>query len=271
MLVSIKEMHGNALQATDGEIGRVDEILFDDEGWTVRFLVVNTGNWLRNRKVLIGTPALGELDWKNRRMNVNLTRDQVENSPGTETNEPVSRQLEAQYYDYLGWPHYWVGVGLGGTTYYPGSLFGTTNDILNNHPEDDEVRNSDHNSDVQPGDIHLRSTNEIYGYQIEAADGVIGHVDDFIVDDKSWVVKHIAIETHKWWPGKKILLPPVWIESVLWPEAIMKVEVTREIVKHVPEWNTGETISTELEERLNSYYSTHRSVKVHEENPSILV
>jgi uncharacterized protein YrrD len=94
MLREVKRMHGDAIHARDGEIGRVDEILFDDEQWTVRYLIVDTGHWLQGRKVLIAPIALGALEPDRHILNVNLTRDQVEGSPGVDTNEPVSRQWE---------------------------------------------------------------------------------------------------------------------------------------------------------------------------------
>src|SRR5205809_6020840 len=109
MLRSASEWDGYSIQATDGEIGHVAEFLFDDEKWTIRYLVVDTGGWLPGRRVLISPIALGETDWPGHRLHVKLTRQQVEESPVIDTDKPVSRQHEVSYYQYYRWPYYWGG------------------------------------------------------------------------------------------------------------------------------------------------------------------
>src|ERR1043166_6310368 len=120
MLRSARELRGFGIQATDGEIGHVDQFFFDDAHWTVRYLVVDTGHWLPGRKVLIAPAAIGATDWAGRRLHVRLTRKQVENSPDIDTEKPVSRQQETEYAGYYGWTYRWVGPGPAGPLLYPG-------------------------------------------------------------------------------------------------------------------------------------------------------
>ena len=122
MLRNVKDLRGYAIRATDGVIGKVDDFYFDDEDWGIRYLVVDTGSWLSRRKVLISPIAVGHAGWMARRLPVALTRTQVEHSPDIDTRKPVSRQHEAEYFRYYGYPYYWGGGGLWGMGAYPGGL-----------------------------------------------------------------------------------------------------------------------------------------------------
>ncbi|MDQ2687426.1 MAG: PRC-barrel domain-containing protein [Armatimonadota bacterium] len=258
MLRELKELHGNALHATDGEIGSVDEVLFDDEHWTVRYLVVNTGDWLRCRRVLIAPSLLGTLDWDQHTLNVGLTRDQVEASPDVDTDAPVSRQWETDYHDHFALPYYWagpaqwggLGPGIAGMMGDPGALMASG--------EGDE-RLSQPVADEQPQDSHLRSTREVTGYGVVALDGHLGHIDDFIVDDEAWRIRFLAVDTRDWWPGKKVLLPTEWIGRILWPERTVAVEVTRDQVRSGPEWHPHTPITPAFEAELADYYARQRA------------
>ena len=115
----VKNLKGYAIGATDGDIGKLADFYFDDEFWTIRYLVAETGNWLLNRKVLISPFALGKADLSKERVNVALTKKQVEESPSMDTDMPVSGQHEALYLDYYGYPYYWEGPLLWGPTAYP--------------------------------------------------------------------------------------------------------------------------------------------------------
>jgi hypothetical protein len=264
MLISVKELHGSTLHALDGEIGRLDEILFDDEHWTVRYLIVHTGSWFFGQKVLISPLAFGHADWERRMLNVNLTREQIKNSPSVDTDKPVSRQWESDYYNYYAWPYYWGGMsemgGMGymggvggwGTYWYPGTLlahpFGNSKAL--NQEADEQV--SSHT------DAHLRSTKEVTGYGIAATDGHIGHIEDFIVDDDTWKLRYFAVDTRDWWPGKKVLLPPDWIGEVNWADRNVTVDVTRDQVRNAPAWDPAQPIDHAFEDEVYSYYVRQR-------------
>jgi len=269
MLRGVKGLHGDSLKARDGEIGSVDEVLFDDEHWTVRYLVADTGGWLFGRKVLISTVALAAVDWEQRILNVNLTREQIENSPGVGTHEPVSRQWEADYHDYYAWPYYWGGMGLntglgfsGGlglsAVGYPGALLPSAEGDARRSQEKADERARGHQSARDRGDVHLRSTREVTSYGIAARDGHLGHVEDFIVDDETWKIRYLAVDTNNWWLGKKVLLPLDWIGQANWPDRTVTVEITRDQVRNAPEWDPHMPISRTLEDELSTYYARQR-------------
>ena len=257
MLREVKSLHGATLRAQDGELGSVDDILFDDELWTARYLVVSTGGWLDGRKVLIAPAALGLLDGDRQTLRVNLTRDQVEGSPSAETEKPVSRQWEMDYHDYYGWPYYWGGMGLTGGMALSGVQLARAVDDGTSQQETDE-RARDHESARDHQDVHLRSAQEVTGYGITARDGHLGHVEDFLIDDETWKIRYLAVDTRDWWPGKKVLLPLDWIGQVSWPDRTVAAEVTRDQVQNGPEWNPREPISRAFEEQLARYYDGQR-------------
>jgi hypothetical protein len=253
MLREVKAMHGTVLLARDGEIGKIEEVLFDDQQWTVRYLVVSTGGWLSGRKVLL-PPAVLEGPFLNERLNVNLTRGQVERSPVAETDEPVSRQWETDYHDYYGWPYYWGGMGgfSGGIGFTGGMALSGVQ--LSRAVGDAQAPQQAADEEAgDKSDVHLRSTLEVTGYKIEAQDGPLGHIADFIVDDETWNIRYLAADTGDWWPGKKFLLPPDWIKEMNWPERRVEVRVTRDQVQNGPEWNPHAPITPLFEGELFRY------------------
>ncbi|MGH7872721.1 MAG: PRC-barrel domain-containing protein [Candidatus Binatia bacterium] len=242
MQKSIKDLKGNTIVATDGDIGKAADFYFDDKSWTIRYLVADTGNWLLGRKVLISPIALGEADFPSGRFNVTLTKKQVEDSPSIDADKSVSRQHEAYYHDYYGYPYYWPGPYLWGPMAYPRFQDTTQRKIEERRAEREEA-----------GDLHLRSANTVTGYHIEATDGDIGHVEDFIVDDESWEIRYMVVDTRNWLPGKKVLIAPRWIDRVSWEGSKVYISLTRESIKNAPEYHP-DALNREYEEKLHDHY-----------------
>lgn len=247
MLRNVKDLRGYAIRATDGVIGSVDDFYFDDEDWGVRYLVVDTGGWLSGRRVLISPIALGHAGWMGRQLPVALTRAQVEGSPDIDTKRPVSRQHEADYFEYYGYRYYWGGAGLWGMGAYPGSL--TTEDRIA-----EELKSHRTQSKRRPDDCHLRSSNAVIGHHIEAKDGEIGHVKDLLVDDHTWAIRYLIVDTSNWWGGHHVLVAPRWIRDVSWSEAKVSVDLTRQAVQYAPEYDSTAQFDQEWERRVDEYY-----------------
>jgi hypothetical protein len=233
------------IAASDGELGTVDDLYFDDERWTVRYLVVNTGSWLTGRLVLVSPIAVRHIDREDRRIDVDLTREQVERSPSFDTHRPVSRQHESAYAAYYGYPVYWGGASLWGWAAYPAAI-GLTS--IERHAAEQATPDS-------PGvDSHLRSTTEIGGYAIVARDGEIGHLRDFVLDGQSWAIRLLIVDTSNWWVGKKVLIAPSWITEIRWADRTAHVALTREAVKSSPEWDKRAPIDEQYERQLAAHY-----------------
>jgi len=239
MLSKVKTLKGYQLHCLDGGIGRVEEFYFDDMHWTIRYLVADTGNWLRGRQVLISPHALGGVNGEEQSITIKLTKRHIEESPSLESDQPVSRQFEEDYYGYYGWPMYWSDP------YTRGSYLFT----MGNH---ENLRQSTHAE--QAWDAHLRSTRDVTGHHIQASDGEIGHVDDFIIDDDTWAIRYLVIDTRDWWPGKKVLISPQWIERVSWEVSTVFVNLDRETIKQSPEYTDVSLLNRDFEIGLYGHY-----------------
>jgi len=245
MLNSVNRIKGSKIVATDGEIGHVKEAFFDDQAWTIRYLVIDTGNWLSGRNVLISPYSVQQPLPADKHIEVSLTREQVQNSPDIDTHQPVSRRYERQYSSYYAYPEYWVGDGLwpmGPLPLLPAE----------GGPREELAARED---EVAEEDVHLRSSAVVSGYNIQATDDSIGHVDDFIFDDESWAVRYLVIDTRNWWPGgKKVLIGTHWIDKLDWAEKTVYVKLTREQIKSSPAYDEAVVINREYETRLHAAF-----------------
>jgi hypothetical protein len=247
MLRNVTYLKGFTIRARDGEIGTLDQFYFDDETWAIRYLVVNAGDWLGGRLVLVSPLALRQAEWQSKRLDVALTKKQIEDSPPIDTHKPVSRQHEALYLGYYGYPYYWGGPNLWGLASYPAGLTVEREAVT-------EAEALQARAGKESADSHLRSTDEVTGYHLEAEDGAVGHVKDFLVDDETWAIRYLEVDTRNWWPGKKVLVSPQWIDNVSWPDSKVYVDLTRETIKNAPEWLESMTVTREYENRLFDYY-----------------
>jgi len=247
MLKDIRELKGAKLQARDGELGKIKDLYFDDESWIVRYLVADTGNWLPGRQVLISPFAVQKLSSiVGHRIEVNLTKKQIEESPSIDTHMPVSRQFEIEYYQYYNWPIYWSGPWAWGPVPYPdGVTPGTIPPPL--PPRLDTEK-------VPPADRHLRSVDNVTGYAIQTLDDHFGHIESFIVDEQDWAIRYLVADTRNWLPGKRVLLPADWISSVSWDESRVYVDLDRETVKRAPEYDHSKPITRDYEGSLFTHY-----------------
>jgi len=240
MLINAKAIKGYKLNGLDGEIGGVKEFYFDDKFWTIRYLVADTGGWLIGRQVLISPYALNSVDIEAKLVNINLTKKQIEDSPLLDTDKPVSKQFEMEFYGYYGSPMYWGGLYMWGT--YP-------------YIEYDQKKWKELLDEEKSWDPHLRSTSDVSGHNIQASDGEIGHVEDFIIDDQTWAIRYLIIDTKNWWPGKKVLVSPQWIERISWEESKVFVNLSLETIKQSPEFMEDSPLTQEYETELHRHYN----------------
>jgi sporulation protein YlmC with PRC-barrel domain len=242
MLIKAKAMRNYKLHALDGEIGKVREFCFDDHYWTIRYLIADTGEWLEKKQVLISPHALLAANKDERDIKINLSKKQITESPSPSSDEPVSRQFEESYHAYYGWEPYWTGAYAWGSSPY----------IMGNQGNQKET-----NSDGKAWDYHLRSTSEVSGYKIHATDGEIGHIEDFVIDDETWTIRYLIVDTKNWWPGKRVLLSPKWIKSVSWEESKIFVDLPREKIKQAPEYSDKTLLNRDFEDGLHRHYGRH--------------
>jgi hypothetical protein len=239
MLERARTLNGYKLRSLDGDIGSVKDFYFDDQYWTIRYLVADTGTWLTERQVLISPYALKDVISERHEIGVELTKKQIEASPSLDSDKPVSRQFEDSYFGFFGWPTYWSGPYQWGA--YP--------DIA----RDRELWKAA-TPHAKAWNPHLRSTTQVSGHHIQASDGEIGHVVDFLVDGETWAIRYLIVDTRNWWPGMRILLAPEWIERVSWEESRVYVDLSREEIKQSPPYPAESPLTRDYETELHGHY-----------------
>lgn len=238
MLHDYDDLHGYSIRATDGELGAVSDLYFDDSDWSVRYLVADTRRWLPGRRVLLVPQVIDEAIPEDKAVAVALTVEQVKSSPDIGEELPVSAEQERAIHDFYGWSPYWV-VNPG----YAGPLaFGQV------------VTEGAQPGIVEAEGPRLRSAAEVAGYHIAASDGEIGHAETFLVDDEAWAIRYMVVDTRNWLPGRKVLVSPSWITGVSWSQNQVTVDLTREQIKNSPPYHKGQPMNREQESVLFNYY-----------------
>lgn len=219
MLLSAKKTQGHRLHARDGEIGRLQDLYFDDISWQVRYLVVELGNWFSPREVLLSPSAIGHAVWDGGTLHLQLTRRQIADSPDVDTHLPVSRQHEEMLAAYYGWPIYWTGP------VYTGMEPLSTIPFRPEPPPESP-----------PGDAHLRSVDDILGYTVRCGDDKKGgHVTDFLFDDADWTIRSIELSTTHWPLEHKVLVKPANVSGIHWSRRTLQVRLTAKQLRALEE------------------------------------
>lgn len=248
MLRNTSRMNGYAIAASDGTIGMIDDFLFDDITWSIRWVVVDTGIWLSGRKVLLPPSVLGHPNDDARQFPVRLTMQQIKDSPDIDTQRPVSRQMETDVYGYYGWTPYWS------SGFYMGAaLMGSPMPAAPPQSSFEDAEGSaipEHNDD----DPHLRSAKAVTGYHIHASDGAIGHIEELLTEEEDWTIRYLVVDTKNWWPGKKVLILPNLVRKIDWLSQQASLAVDRQTIKDSPEYDPTMTIGRPYEHSLLAHY-----------------
>jgi len=245
MLRNINGLIGHKIQATDGELGKVDEFYFDDRAWNIRYLVVGTGSWLSGRQVLISPEALKAPGWESKNFPVALTLEQVRNSPDIDTKKTVSRQHEIELHKYYAWGGGSYAGGMPGNFLLP--------------PVTEEAKPPEAGGAARSReDAHLRGTRAVTGYRLHAADGPIGHVEDYIIEDRKWLIRYLVADAGLWLPGRKVLISPHWIKNVSWETSEVFVDLSQAAVRNSPEFDPSLPVKADYESVLYDHYGRPR-------------
>ena len=227
---TIRQLYGETLAASDGEIGHIKDFYFNDQQWAIRYVVVDTGSWLPGRQVLLSPHAFRSVDQKGNSLQVILNRRQIENSPAIDSHKPVSRQYEEDYYRYYGWPSYWEGGGMWGVSGLPVSPWPYL------MPDQTTTAGAPLSNGDDP---HLRSTQAMNGYYIQTSDGSIGHLTDFVIADESWAIRQLVIQTGHWFSAKEIVLLPEDVDRISYEQSTVYVSKTKEAISAAPEYHVS--------------------------------
>ena len=257
MIRSMNELKDREIGATDGNIGKVSDIYFDDHAWVMRYLIVDTGTWLQSRKVLISPISFKHETMATHSLHLSLSKEQVEDSPSIDTDKPISRQNETAYLSYYGYPDYWGGVGIWSGSMYPYGVLPGNGGQRENRADREQAESVYRRSERarhQHDDPHLRSSQEVIGYHIHAKDGDIGHVEDVLIDDETWAIRYLVLNTSNWWMGHKVLITPQWITDISWSDRKVSIDLTRESIQYAPHFDSSIELSRQHEAALFEHY-----------------
>jgi uncharacterized protein YrrD len=257
MLRSVQALEKYTITATDGDIGQVKDVYFDDHAWVIRYLIVDTGSWLSSRKVLISPMSIQQSEWAAHKLRVAITMEQVKNSPDTDTDQPVSRQHEMEYLRSFGYSNDRDGAGRRGSGMAPfgtglgyAGVPGGAAERKQAMEEDAKAESRKHHDE----DPHLRSGKAVIGYYIQATDGEVGHVDGLLVDEESWAIRYLVVNTSNWWVGHKVLIAPQWIAAVNWSDSSVSVDLSRAAVQAAPPYDPSVELDPQQESNLYMHY-----------------
>lgn len=253
MLRSLMDLEGATVHSVEREAGRVEGVYLDDAYWSVRYLVVGTGSWLAGKTVLVAPRAVRRVE--SSVVVLELTKEQLQECPGADTDKPVSRQFETEIHDFFGWPYYWEPDTFTNLTPIP-----VTENVYG--PEG-RLSASERIAEKQAAGeykAHLRCIGELGGYALEAKEGEIGHVEDFVaeIDDDGWPVRYLVVNVGKFLAGHRVLLSTEWVDRLSWEGKSVGVDLTREAVENAPPFDPSQPVNRSVEERLYDFYGRPR-------------
>lgn len=248
MLKTMQDLKGYKIEATDGEVGYVEEIYFDETSWDVRYIIAAVGGWFSRQYVLLSPASVMSVDNSVQTIVTRLSKEQIKSSPDIDTHKPISREIEEAIHAHYQWQPYWIASSMGTVSAEPhlSAVTPPTPVAYPHFSESDEVQNEIRST--------LRSSSEVAGYNIKAKDGAIGHVETFYIDTAHWKVRYIIVDTRNWLPGKHVIVSPAWVTGINWSESTMTLSLPQEAIEGSPEYNPQEAVKRSYEESLFQYY-----------------
>jgi hypothetical protein len=251
MVFSVSDLKGVSLHATDGDIGSLRDLYFDEEGWVVRYFVVETGPLIFGKEVLLSPASVEAIDPRARRIHVDLTVDEIKGSPSIDVRKPVSRREEERFLQYYNLTPYWAGPDIWATAAYARGL----------PPLEGEGPEVEGAEEQDKAETKLRSCAEIRGYVVEGFDGTAGYVEDFLAEYETWRLRYLVLDTHKLFPGKRVLVSPDWVESIRWADRAVGVGLQTEVIKNAPGYEGITDLEEGYEQSLHEHFDANAQEK----------
>jgi hypothetical protein len=244
-------LKGTIVRATDGDVGKVDQFYFDDQSWAVRYIVIAIGRLFGERKILFSPGGAKRIDSDG--LHVGATVSQIHNSPGIDTEKPVSRVMEQELHDFYGWPYYWnfpVNYDSMGIPLYRGynEFKGPMARI------EEQLEEKWMEAKKRAEQSHLRSSGEVIGYDVSARNDIVGITEELLVDADQWVIRYLIVDLGSIVPGRKVLIASPWIQEISWETKRLFTDIAGEAIRHGPPFNPAIPIDKGFETRLFDYY-----------------
>ncbi len=237
MVNSLKRIFGFEVRAKDGSSGEVNDFIFDQDLWLNRYLIVRSGEWLKARRLVVPLVFIKNIEDRDQRLDIDLTREQLEQSPDLDLARPLRLEHQEKLQKYYGWPPYWPERGFK-TPFIP-SPEEAEEDVKEESPVKDKI---------------LRSCREVFGYRLRTPEGESGEVEDFLVEPDDWMIRYIVFDTRRWLPAKRVLLVPEWVDGINWEDQSFRMDLEIERIRGAPEYDPSRPLDREAEEELSEYY-----------------
>jgi hypothetical protein len=245
LLRSLNLTRGARLAAQDGDAGAIQDFLFSDDDWVVRYLVASLPGPM-GRRILISPIALEEVTAEPGEFRVRLPLEQLEQTPDIDADEPITRAWENAYFRFYAWPVYWGGggaTGFWGGSQFPGVLMGA--------PVPAEPAPAPPEAEAEQ-ESRLHSAAGLRGYAVLAATGEeLGQVDDFVMDDATWRLAFVGVFSG----GRRVLVPIECFARGAWAERRMNTHVTPQALESAPNWEPLEIIPADYESRVRAHFA----------------
>lgn len=261
MLRNLKKIFGFTLFGEGQEYGTIKDFYFDEDKMKIRYGIVDTGTWLKNRKVLISPKEFMKPDFEHGVLPVELTKKEIEESPPISKEKPLSQIMEEKVTNYFEWPKYWIGTSTGEPV-NANFLLGEKIKEMRQNKTNKEQREKYIVAREGNKETNLRSSKEVIGYNIKAIDGEIGKLDGLIVEDNYWLIRYLIIDTGKWLPSRKVIFPPEWLEGISWNKEQIIFPFSKEEIRHAPDYDPDVPVSRVYEEKLYEYYQKQKYWKL---------
>jgi hypothetical protein len=224
--------------------GSIFEMYFDDLFWNIQYLLMTSENMEKDKIAIISHLALGKPDDKSK--TIPIVGKQGRNE-GKEKSTVLKTKEEAESID----PIQIIELPEEYSTIISRNKKATKDLII--------TILKDKNAIYLPSTNHLRSHNEVLGYNIQAKDGdLIGHVDNFILEGNTWKLRYLIVDTRNWLTGgKKILLSPAWIEKINWSSNLVAIDLSKSSIIESPSYDPNKPLDNRFEMKLYKYYGRH--------------
>ncbi len=259
MFIQAKTLESFSMNATDGELGSIADLYFESNTFTLRYFVGDTRTWFFGGKVLLSPESVTSIEQEKERIDVNLTKDQIKDSPKPSSHEPVSRQYEAELRDHYGWRHYW-GAPIGGASAgmgSPGSYPAAPGMMIPYPIANPNVSRTEDEQDAmtqQTEQNSLQSINDLRGYKIHVKNGEVGKALDFMLNEHDWTINYIIVDVGGTFTREPVPLAAEWITDISWQDKTITVNVDKELIESAPDYEIHEPFTREDESRLYAHY-----------------
>ncbi|GAB3060809.1 PRC-barrel domain-containing protein [Virgibacillus ainsalahensis] len=211
MLYFTSDLKTYNIDASDGEVGKIKDLYFDDKEWSIRYAVIDTRKWLPGRKVLLSPSSFVNLNEAKENLEVEYDKEKVRNSPAIPEGQSLSYEAENSLIGYYGWSRYWMSNAMWGAGENP-----ITSSFYQGDSMEKQIQRDIPQSSTEMA-YNLRSEDETMGFKVHANNGKIGIVVDMVYDDEYWNIKYIVVQSNESYVNEKyFIFTRKKIESVDW-------------------------------------------------------